>query len=385
VSDTSKLDERGYAETEISLADIVDFIQDGWKQLVLAGIVGALLGFSNWHFFGSYKTELHLFGNANGLDLPTWRILEASLPDLARKIVAEDNFDAKSKGFYVTMSDPQWWVKSVTPKFLTIGVDNKGLRTSSKDLDTALSRIISFTFTISDPSKESSLENAFIASKFLRSGGAYLELKSLLNRYEVDTITLAVKIQGELAQIQDDQIYQRARIKNLEDLQKRFPSSSLIVANSSDSNINSLKQLPINNQLIAAISEFNQTKETVIRLNSRLVEIKIVKQFLDQAILLTKNQFDGFFLVKNLFTIQEKLRDDLLTDDYMGRFALDKIRLDLLAIEVRYLQGFESGASPIVKKTGILKATLSGLAIAGFLMLMYLLGRRSIGILKLKK
>lgn len=33
------------SESEISLSDIVEFVQDSWKQLIAAGIVGAALGF----------------------------------------------------------------------------------------------------------------------------------------------------------------------------------------------------------------------------------------------------------------------------------------------------------------------------------------------------
>jgi hypothetical protein len=50
---------------EISLADIVEFIQESWKQLVLAGIAGAVLGFGGWYFLGSYKAELILLNNTN--------------------------------------------------------------------------------------------------------------------------------------------------------------------------------------------------------------------------------------------------------------------------------------------------------------------------------
>jgi hypothetical protein len=38
LSDPSKWNDSSEAVTEISLADIVEFIQETWKQLVLAGI-----------------------------------------------------------------------------------------------------------------------------------------------------------------------------------------------------------------------------------------------------------------------------------------------------------------------------------------------------------
>ena len=38
-------------EAEISLADIFEFIQESWKQLILAGLVGAVLGFGGGFFW----------------------------------------------------------------------------------------------------------------------------------------------------------------------------------------------------------------------------------------------------------------------------------------------------------------------------------------------
>jgi hypothetical protein len=39
---------------EISLLDIVNFLQESWKKLALAGLIGAILGFAYWNFLGSY-------------------------------------------------------------------------------------------------------------------------------------------------------------------------------------------------------------------------------------------------------------------------------------------------------------------------------------------
>jgi hypothetical protein len=82
-------------ESEISLSDIVEFIQESWKQLLAAGIVGAALGFGGWSFFGTYKAELILLNNTNtntntntyGLDLVTWRTLQKSLPKDRKSVV----------------------------------------------------------------------------------------------------------------------------------------------------------------------------------------------------------------------------------------------------------------------------------------------------------
>ena len=57
------LQEKNETESEISLINIVEFVQDSWKHLVLAGIVGALLGFSSWYFLVSFNAQLVLLNN----------------------------------------------------------------------------------------------------------------------------------------------------------------------------------------------------------------------------------------------------------------------------------------------------------------------------------
>ena len=53
------------SETEISLLDIVNFLQGAWKKLAIAAVVGAVLGFGNWYFLGSYQAEYVLLNNNN--------------------------------------------------------------------------------------------------------------------------------------------------------------------------------------------------------------------------------------------------------------------------------------------------------------------------------
>ena len=45
MNETSNFNVKSDDEAEISLADIIEFIQESWKQLILTGLVGAVLGF----------------------------------------------------------------------------------------------------------------------------------------------------------------------------------------------------------------------------------------------------------------------------------------------------------------------------------------------------
>jgi len=82
---------------EISLLDIVNFLTGAWKKLAIAAVVGAVLGFGNWYFLGSYQAEYVLLNNNNNnnnnnsyaLDLVSWKMLQKSLPNLAAQIVED--------------------------------------------------------------------------------------------------------------------------------------------------------------------------------------------------------------------------------------------------------------------------------------------------------
>ncbi len=190
------------------------------------------------------------------------------------------------------------------------------------------------------------------------------------------------EIQSKLTQTQVNQKYYQERIKTLENLLKRFPNRSSINTQLIDSKESGSKYLPVENQLIAANNDLNQSKEAVSRLNDELVRIKLMKQFLDQAIPFAENQRDGILLTRTLLNVEEKLRKDLAADDLKGRLALDQLREQLLTIDARFFKGLEAGTAPVAKKTGMLKTTAAGIAIAGFLMLAFLLGRKLLRNLK---
>ena len=58
---------------EISLRDIVHFLQESWKKLVIAAVAGAVLGLAGWFFLASYSAEYVLPVSYTHLTLPTNR------------------------------------------------------------------------------------------------------------------------------------------------------------------------------------------------------------------------------------------------------------------------------------------------------------------------
>jgi hypothetical protein len=378
------------SESEISLSDILEFIQESWRQILVASIVGAALGFGGWSFFGTYKAELILVNNTNtntntkiyGLDLITWRTLQKSLPNLAFHLQASEKPSAEAKAIYHKMSESTWWSRGVIPSIVNSKTDLKDMAGISKGLDSAISTILTLNVSAKGGSRDSAINNVLIAANFVKSGGAYLQLKSLLNGYEIEVIATSASIQNEITSIEIEQLYLKERLKSLDELYKRFPGNPGLNQQIVDLKDASAKYLPISIQMIAVNNDINQNKESLIRFNDRINQIALIKQFLVEALLLTEAEFDGILLSKELLGIESKLRNGLPATDIKNRQALDRLRSELLAIEARFTKGLEADTAPATEKTGMLKATAGGLAGAGFLMLVFLLGRKILSNLK---
>ena len=204
----------------------------------------------------------------------------------------------------------------------------------------------------------------------------------ILNAYEGEAIGTAADIQNQITSTEIEQSYLKERVKSLEELLKRFPGNAAGNQQVVDPKESGAKYLPLTTQIIAVNNDINQNKERLIRLNDRLNQIALMKQFLVEALPLAEAEFDGILLSKSLLSIEEKLRKGLPADDVKNRQALDQLRSQLLTIEARFTKGLEANTAPVTKKTGMLKATAGGLVGVGFLMLVFLLGRKVLRNLK---
>ena len=368
-------------DSEISLLDIVNFLHASWKKLAVASLIGGVLGLGGWFALGSYSADYVLLNNSSGnsyaLDLVSWKMLQKTLPNLADQIIDERKAPENQLSLYRQISDERWWQKNVVPSYALSKADTKDLAGISKDLDAASTTILSLTLTATGSSKEQSIDNVRAVSQFLRSGGAYLQLRSLLNGYESQTISTAAEVQQKMTNTQVEMGYQQERARQLEDLHKRFPGNTSSAQQVVDAKDSSAKYLPLQTQIIAANNDINASKETLSRLQKRLDQIALIKTFLEQALPLQDQTFDGLLLDKQLLEIESNLRAKLAKDDSNGAEFLNELDAQLLSIQVRFTKGLEASTAPTSSgKKGMMKATAGGLAAAFFLMLLVLLGQR---------
>jgi hypothetical protein len=304
-------------------------------------------------------------------------VIQKSLPNLAAQIVEDGKASEGQAGLYKTLAGDQWWQKNAIPSYALSKADTKDLAGISKEFDGASTTILSIAVNATGSSKEGAIDAVRAATQFLRTGGAYLQIRSMLNAYEGEVISAAGEIQKKITNTKIEMGYQQQRVKSLEDLYKRYPSNSNVGQQVVDPKESGAKFLSITTQIIAANNDINQSKEVLNRLEDRLTQLALIKSFLDEALPMIETTFDGLVLDKELLAIETKLREKIGKDDSKQQEILDQIRSQLLLIQARFTKGLEANTAPTSSgKKGMIKSTAGGLAGAFFLMLLALLGQR---------
>ena len=360
------------SETEISLLDIVNFLQESWKKLVIAAVVGALLGFGNWYFLGSYNAELVLSNNG-GTDLVGWRSLQKTLPNLADQIIDESKAPEGKEALYRTLANADWWQKNALLVYGMSKADTKDLA-STAGLEAAGTSIVSLTITAGGSTKDKAIDNARDAKNFLLQGASYLAIRSLFSAQEAQLTIADADIAKKMNATQVELTYQLERLKSLESLAKRFPNDSKVISQVVDPKDSGAKYMPISTQIIAANTDINGSKEALERLKDAQAQMAILRIWVKQVSPIMNSSYDGIVLTKKLLEEEAQLRTNLGASDPKALVFVDDLRSKLLANDVRFSKGFEMNTAPTASKKGMIKSTAGGLAGAFFLMLLVLLG-----------
>lgn len=342
---------------------------------MIASAIGALLGYVTWSFLLQYRAEVTLINTTKGLDLISWRTLQKELPNLADQMVQKNKVPENEMKVYRQMSESEWWKSNVETTYALSKADTKDLAGIGKDLEGAGSVISSLIITGSGYSRKTSIENANIASRFLLTGGAYLQLKSMLNGYEADALSAKADVKKRIGSTEIELTYLQRRAKNLNELLKRFPTDQKIAQQTTDPKDSGAKYLPISTQIIAINIEIFQNRETLVRLSDRLTQLEIENRFLQDANAQNPFQFNGVELIEEYVLIEDALRKSISSDDLTTRVALDQLRGKLLKLQDRFTKGLEASTTPTSYKRGVIKLMLGGMALAFLAVLLFLLGQ----------
>lgn len=362
------------SEAEISLIDIVNFLQSAWKKLAIAGVVGAALGLGGWFFLASYQAEIVLVNNG-GADLVGLRSLQKSLPHLADQIIDESKVPQGQESLYRTLANPDWWQKNLLPTYGMSKADTKDLA-SITGLESAGTSIVSLTITAGGAAKDKSIDNALGAKNFLLQGAAYLAVKLLLSSQEATLTGADADIAKKMNATQVELGYQQERLKSLEALARRFPNESKVISQVVDPKDSGAKYMPISTQIIAANTDINASKESLERLKDAQAQTQVLRAWVKQAAPFVEGSYDGLVVIKQFLEQESQLRATLDLKDPKSLAFVDGLRSTLISMNVRFTKGLEMNTAPVSTKKGMIKTTAGGLAAALFLMLLVLLGQR---------
>ena len=361
---------------DISIIDVIEFIQASWKLLLCAGVVGAVLGMASWVISPSYKAELILQNN-DSFNITSWRYVEKIFPALASEMLEKKLVPDDQIALFKKITSPIWWSKNVQVNFALTKNEAKDLIAMTRDSKIPSTSILSFSIIISAPSEAKALDEIRDVVKLIRNGGAYIDVRKLLNDYETMSLVQWASIQEKISASQIELAYLKERAKNLEFLKKSYPStthlSDQFLIEPKDSGA---KFLPLSAQIIGINNEIYATKEGLERLNDQLNKIKIHKVYLEGAAPLIAGRYDGIAMIKDLLAFEERLRAKTAPGNIKALHSLDAIRNQLLNIEVKYSNNLSQNISPtIVKNSDMSKNAMFGFLIISFAMLAILLLR----------
>jgi len=357
---------------EISLLDVMHFLSGAAKKLLIAAIVGAIVGLSGWLLLGKYTAELKL-NNNGGIDLVAWRNLQKTLPNLAAQMVDGNTVPADQINIYRQMSEESWWKENLNPVYSINKNDLKEMVGQVGSDVTANNQILNFVVKASGDSQESALANIMCASNFIKGGASYITLQNWLTSLQMEMLGSDAEVQKKISATKIELQYQDHRLSTLESLLKRFPADAKLAQQVVDPKDSGAKYMPLSTQIVALNTDIANNKEALERLNDRMLQILVLKDFLQQALPLLKTQFDGIVLNDQLLDIEAAMRAKVDSQDLKGANYLNNLRVTLLANQAQFTIGLMQNSEPTVKKAGLLKFLFGGL-LAGFLLMLLALG-----------
>lgn len=360
-------------ESEISLADIVNFLAQSWKKLVAAALAGALLGLGFWFLVASYQVSINLRNN-EGLGILSIKSLQATLPNLASEILEKKQAPEGKADLYRAMSDPEFWTKkAITPVFSLTKADIKDLGAEVKDANNSILFLVIKGF---GATKDSATQNAMSTTQFFREGGTYMAIRDLYTAQQSDFLGSQARIEAKINATLIELEYQKNRLKSLEELGKRFPVESRVSSQVIDPKDSGAKYLPINTQIIATNTDISNNNEGLLRLRDQQAQQEQIKRWLELSGPLIEKNYNGLELNKELLALETKFRSDIKSPDPKAYAFVDNVRTNLLSNEARFRWGLVQDGTPTAQKSGFLKSLAGGLVGALLLTLLFLLGQR---------
>jgi hypothetical protein len=217
--------------------------------------------------------------------------------------------------------------------------------------------------------------NMLAVAQFIRSGGAYLAIESLVGGYEMALNQDSAQIDERRISLQINAENLRKQVAILENLRKQFPQPAGNGAQQLDLKSSDAKYLPLTTQLIAVNADLAENQENQALLRSKQEELAVLNQFVVAAKALFKNEFDGLKLVQQMLKLQAEIEKGISNPSLYQKRILGQIKLDLVSIDTRYGVGLEIYQQSAVLRGGMWLYALGGLVLGATLVMFSLLAQ----------
>jgi hypothetical protein len=370
-SNTNEVNE----ENEISLIDIVNFFSENWKKMCIAGIVGLITGALYWFFLVNFEAEKTITNNGV-FNVISFKALQKQLPILATQIVNENKVPKGFEAEFMAMGNSNFWQSNLQPIYALTKQESKEFATLSKELDVETTRLTQIRLSAQGSNKSKALENIEVYESFLRGGGSYIVLKSLLNSFENENITTSIEAEKNIAGTKIELEYQQRQLKNLEELLRRFPNNSGASSQVVDPKDSGAKYLPLTTQIIAINTDINKNKESLERLSDQQLRLEIIKKFLDKTASIMDKSFNGIELALQINKVIDEIQKEIPQEDNKSQQQILSLKASIYQIQMNFERVLFTTLAPNTTKKGMLKTPLKGFAMAFFGMLVYLVFRK---------
>jgi hypothetical protein len=319
-------------QQEISVKDILNFVKEFYKKIIIAGLVGVVTTLIAAVVLAPYKATITL-NNYSGLDIPRIKYLQLALP----KLEQENQLIKKDENTKFLAND-KLWEKAIKPNILVSKADGKQLLDSTA-LNAVGSKISSIEIIAKAISKESAVKRVEKISKFFIDGSSYIDLRDLIRGYELKTISIDSNLKKKISSAEVELAYLQKRIKNLNQLKGQYPATNTMLGQILDAKDSGAKYLPITTQIVAATTDANNLIESLARYRDEESQNIIYRQFVEWAKpLLDKNESDTNLGMK-LLNISAEIEKGVSSNIQL--IAIEEIKVSLSSIETNRVYGLK--------------------------------------------
>jgi hypothetical protein len=340
-------------EYTISLMDIVQFIKESYKKIVLFALSGSVSAAIFTFALGQYTASVTLLNYAD-LNIIRIKYLQVALPKLSQ----EDSI--KSSENY--LASEQIWKSAIKANSLVGKSDAKDLiDPASPKSDRFNIYAIEIIGKAND--KQLAKERAQEISNFFINGTAFINLRDLVRQYKLQVTTTNAELGTKTLNAKIELAFIEQRIKNLNELKKQFPNTINSQNNSlqyMDAKESAAKYLPILTQIIAATADQNNQLELLQRYKEESSQMLIYNSFIEKAKPFMDAGLKDPKLVANLLNILYEAKKEINTN-------YEKVTLSTIEGDLKKIMAFKLYSLPQVGSVGIVgPAYLKNIAIGLF-------------------